>query len=53
MSARDRMLKKIKREVRKEKAAYIDQIAKDLLNVSLWNRIKLAYRIVVRGKILS
>jgi len=45
--------RKIRRTVQREKKALVEQIAREMLDIPLWGRVKLAYRIVFKGKLFS
>ncbi|MFA5323519.1 MAG: hypothetical protein WC373_12685 [Smithella sp.] len=51
MSAKTAVLKKVHREVRRTKGRLINDIAREIISVPLWERIKLAARIVFKGKL--
>ena len=46
MSLRTRIYKKMHRDIRKQKGAIINQIAKEMLTQPLKERLKLAWKIV-------
>jgi len=50
MSLRNRIYKKMHREIRKQKASVVTQIARELLQQPFWARVKLAWRIIIKGK---
>ena len=51
MSLKTEMIKKVHRRVRKAKTEIVNGIAKEILTLPLRERIKLAFRIVVKGKL--
>ena len=46
MSVTRTVLKKMRRAVKREKAAYVNQIARELLTQTFWARVRMAWRIV-------
>ena len=46
MSQKTKIMKKVHREIRKQKPQLINQIAKELLTASFRERLKLAWKIV-------
>ena len=46
MSAKTRIYKKVHKEIRKQKPALINQIARELLMQPFWERVRLAWKIV-------
>ena len=46
MSQKTKIMKKVHREIRKQKPAIINQIARELLTQPLKDRLRLAWRIV-------
>ena len=50
MSLRTRIYKKLHRDLKRQKQAVVTQIARELLQQPLRERLKLAWRIVFRGR---
>ena len=46
MSQKTQIMKKVHKEIRQQKPKMINQIARELLTQPLWNRVKLAWKIV-------
>lgn len=50
MSLRTRIYKKLHRDVRRQKKAMVIQIARELMTAPLRERLRVAWRIVFKGK---
>jgi hypothetical protein len=50
MSKKNQIVKKVHRDIRRARGKLVNEIARDLLTQPFWQRVKLAWRIVFRGK---